>query len=427
MSKHIRAVEGKKTTPLPRPVHSWCKKVLFNLFSDLQFGSLSINNCGKLYEFGSPKGQYGIAASATIHNPEFYLDVLFKGSLGAAESYMKGHWSTDNLTEVIRLFVINADLLNRKMDAGWSKFTSPLMRVYHRLRKNTQKGSKKNIVAHYDLSNEFFSLFLDPTMAYSCGIFENESSSLYDAQVAKFDRICKKIHLTAEDHIIEIGGGWGGFALHAAQNYGCRVTTTTISDNQFLYMQRLVAKNCLNDRITVIKEDYRKLTGQFDKLVSIEMIEAVGHQYFDTFFECCCTLIKPEGIMALQVITIPDHEFARHKHSVDFIKRYIFPGSCIPSVAAITQSIAKKTDLRLIHYEDITPHYATTLQLWRERFFINLAKVKAMGFTESFIRMWDFYLASCEGSFQERYNADVQMVFARPHCRTKPILPPLIS
>ena len=301
------------------------------------------------------------------------------------------------------------------------------MRAYHRLRKNTRKGSKKNIVAHYDLSNEFFSLFLDRTMGYSCGIFENENSSLHDAQVAKFDRICKKLDLTTGDHVIEIGGGWGGFALHAIQNYDCRVTTTTISDNQFHFMQHLVAENGLTDRITVIKKDYRKLTGQFDKLVSIEMIEAVGHHFLDTFFSCCCNLIKPDGIMVLQAITIPDHEFARHKHSVDFIKRYIFPGSCIPSVAAITKSIANKTDLRLIHFEDITPHYATTLRLWRERFFARLEKVRAMGFSESFIRMWEFYLASCEGSFQERYNGNVQMVFARPHCREEPILPPLNS
>ncbi len=427
MSKHIRAVEGKKTTPLPGPMHAWCKKVLFNLFTDLQFGSLSINNCGKLYEFGSPKGQYGIAASATIHNPEFYLDVLFKGSLGAAESYMKGHWSTDNLTDVIRLFVINADLLNRKMDAGWSKVTSPLMRVYHRLRKNTRKGSKKNIVAHYDLSNEFFSLFLDRTMGYSCGIFESENSSLYDAQVAKFDRICKKLDLNEEDHVIEIGGGWGGFALHAVSNYGCRVTTTTISDRQYRYMQNLFLEAGLTDRITVIKKDYRELTGKFDKLVSIEMIEAVGHHFLDTFFTCCCRLLKPDGMMALQAITVPDHEFNRHKHSVDFIKRYIFPGSCIPSVSAMAKSFSRKTDLRLIHFEDITPHYATTLRLWRERFFANLDKIRTMGFSESFIRMWEFYLTSCEGSFQERYNGDVQLVLARPHCRRKPILPPLKS
>jgi cyclopropane-fatty-acyl-phospholipid synthase len=425
MTKHIRAIEGRKARRCPGPVQSWCKKVLFALFAELRFGKLSVNNCGTIHEFGDTQRRSGISASLSIHDPQFYLDVLFKGSLGAAESYMKGHWSSDHLTDVVRLFVVNTDLLNRKLDAGWSKVTAPCLRLFHRFRKNTHRGSKKNIVAHYDLSNDFFSLFLDRTMGYSCGIFEHKNSSLSEAQVAKFDRICKKLALAPRDHVVEIGGGWGGFALHAAQNYGCRVTTTTISDNQYRYMQRLFSESGAADRIKVLQQDYRKLTGKFDKLVSIEMIEAVGHHFLDTFFECCCRLLKPDGMMALQAITLPDREFKRHKHSVDFIKRYIFPGCCILSVEAIANSIDRKSDLRLIHFEDITPHYATTLRLWRERFFANLEKVKAMGFSESFIRMWEFYLASCEGSFREGYNGDVQMVLARPHCRHNPKLPPL--
>ncbi|MDH3329469.1 MAG: cyclopropane-fatty-acyl-phospholipid synthase family protein [Desulfobulbaceae bacterium] len=427
MSKHISAIKEKKVKLCPGPMQIWCKKVLFELFKDLQFGTLSINNCGKLYEFGTSQGRSGISASVSIHDPKFYPDVLFKGSIGAAESYMKGYWTTENLTDVVRLFVINTDLLNRKMDAGWSKVTAPFMLLYHRLRKNTRSGSKKNIVAHYDLSNDFFSLFLDKTMGYSCGIFEHENSSLHEAQVAKFDRICKKLDLNPSDHLVEIGGGWGGFALHAVQNYGCRVTTTTISDNQYRYMQRLFSESGMADRIKVMKQDYRELTGKYDKLVSIEMIEAVGHHFLDTFFERCCRLLKPDGMMALQTITIPDHEFNRHKHSVDFIKRYIFPGSCILSVGAITKSFTQKTDFQLIHYEDITPHYAITLRIWRQRFFANLEKVKAMGFSQSFIRMWEFYLASCEGSFQEHYNGNVQMIFARPQSSHKQMLPSLDS
>lgn len=425
MSRHIASIEGRGSNRCPRVVHSWCKKVLFKMFKDLRFGKLSVTNCGKVYEFGELRGKPDITASAVIHDARFYLDVLFKGSLGAAESYMKGYWSTDNLTNVIRLFTANADLMNRRLDGGWSRVTAPIMRVYHRLRKNTQKGSRKNIVAHYDLSNDFFQLFLDQTMGYSCGIFEREDSTLHEAQIAKFDRICKKIRLSEQDHVVEIGGGWGGFARYAAESFGCRVTTTTISDEQFRYMKEQFAKLGITDRIQVLKKDYRRLTGKFDKLVSIEMIEAVGHQYLDTFFACCCKLLKPDGMMALQAITVPDHEFDRHKHSVDFIKRYIFPGSCIPSVAAIMTSIARKTDLRLIHYEDITPHYATTLGLWRERFLNNLEKVQEMGYPKSFIRMWEFYLASCEGSFKERYNGDIQMIFCRPQCRHEPILPPL--
>jgi len=247
---------------------------------------------------------------------------------------------------------------------------------------------------------------------------------LHEAQIAKFDRICKKLDLKEKDHVIEIGGGWGGFALHAAQNYGCRVTTTTISNNQYHYMERLFADTGLTEKVTVLQQDYRELTGRFDKLVSIEMIEAVGHHFLGIFFAKCCELLKSDGMMALQAITIPDHEFSRHINSVDFIKRYIFPGSCIPSVSAITKSIKRHTDLHLTHFEDITLHYATTLRLWRKRFFANLEKVKAMGFSDSFVRMWEFYLASCEGSFQERYNGDVQMIFARPQCPRVSILPP---
>ena len=425
MSKHICSIEEKKSIQCPSPLHTWCKKVLFAMFADLRFGKLSVYNRGKLYEFGEPRESSAIAAAVAIHDPRFYPDVLFKGSLGAAESYMKGYWSTDSLTDVVRLFAANADLLNRKLDGGWSKLTAPLMRTFHLLRKNTTRGSRKNIVAHYDLSNDFFRLFLDRTMGYSCGIFEHKDCTLHEAQVAKFERICRKLALQEQDHVVEIGGGWGGFALHAARNYGCRVTTTTISENQYHYMQHLFAESGMADRIKVLKQDYRKLTGRFDKLVSIEMIEAVGHHFLDTFFDCCCRLLKPDGMMALQAITIPDREFKRHKHSVDFIKRYIFPGSCIPSVAAITRSMARKTDMRLIHFEDITSHYAMTLRLWRERFFANLEKVKAMGFSDSFVRMWEFYLASCEGSFKEHYNGDVQMIFARPQCRRKPILSPL--
>jgi cyclopropane-fatty-acyl-phospholipid synthase len=427
MSKHICSIKGKKATLYPKPIQAWCKNTLFNIFENLQFGNLSIDNCGQIYEFGEPQEQASIKASLSIHDPQLYPDILFKGSLGAAESYIKGYWSTDNLTDVTRLFVANADLLNRQMDAGWSRITAPLLRTYHWLRKNTHRGSKKNIVAHYDLSNDFFRLFLDRSMGYSCGIFEHDKSTLHEAQIAKFDRICKKMDLKEEDNVIEIGGGWGGFAMHAARNYGCRVTTTTISDNQYRYMQKIFADTGLEGKVTLLQKDYRKLTGRFNKLVSIEMIEAVGHHFLDTFFAKCCELLQPDGMMALQAITIPDHEFSRHKNSVDFIKRYIFPGSCIPSVNAITRSVKRHTDLQLKHFEDITPHYAITLRLWRERFFANLEKVNTMGFSNNFIRMWEYYLASCEGSFQEHYNGDVQIILARPQCRHEPRLPPLDS
>jgi cyclopropane-fatty-acyl-phospholipid synthase len=281
-------------------------------------------------------------------------------------------------------------------------------------------GSRKNILAHYDLGNDFYSLFLDETMTYSCGIFEHEKSSLKDASAAKYDRLCKKLMLRPGDRVLEIGTGWGGFAVHAARRYGVHVTTTTISDQQHRFAQHRIKAAGLNDQISLIKKDYRDLGGKFDKLVSIEMIEAVGHHYYKAFFETCSRLLHNDGMMAIQAITIGDHMFDRHKRSVDFIKHYIFPGGCIPSITAISNAIAKATDLRMIHLEDITPHYARTLREWRRRFFANLDKVRKMGYPETFIRMWEYYLCYCEGGFAERYIGDVQMLCAKPMHRWSP-------
>jgi len=254
------------------------------------------------------------------------------------------------------------------MERGLARLTAPFYKFYHFARKNTKGGSRKNILAHYDLGNDFYALFLDETMTYSCGIFEREDSTLKEASEAKYDRICRKLSLTAGDQVLEIGTGWGGFAVHAAGNYGVHVTTTTISDEQHQFAQNRIQEAALEDQITLLKKDYRELNGKFDKLVSIEMIEAVGHQYLKTFFRTCSRLLKDDGMMALQAITIRDQIFDRHKRSVDFIKRYIFPGSCIPSIAAISTAVARATDLRLVHLEDITPHYARTLHEWRRRF-----------------------------------------------------------
>ena len=272
----------------------------------------------------------------------------------------------------------------------------------------------KNILAHYDLGNDFYALFLDETMTYSCGIFEREDSTLKEASEAKYDRICRKLMLTTGDQVLEIGTGWGGFAVHAAGNYGVHVTTATISDEQHQFAQNRIKAAGLEDRITLLKSDYRDLSGKFDKLVSIEMIEAVGHHFYATFFRTCSRLLKDDGMMALQAITIGDQIFDRHRRSVDFIKRYIFPGSCIPSITAISNAIARATDLRLVHLEDITPHYARTLSEWRRRFFANLDKVREMGYSDTFIRMWEYYLCYCEGGFAERYIGDVQMLFTKP-------------
>jgi cyclopropane-fatty-acyl-phospholipid synthase len=300
-----------------------------------------------------------------------------------------------------------------------------LHKLFHLLHKDTRRGSLINIAAHYDLGNEFYGLFLDETMTYSCGIFERPESTLQEASLAKCERICRKLDLGPQDHVLEIGTGWGGFAVYAASRYGCRVTTTTISKAQHDAALERVRNAGLTERVTLLFKDYRDLSGKFDKLVSIEMIEAVGHHYLNTFFRCCSNLLSERGTMLLQSITIEDQAFERHTRQVDFIKRYIFPGSCIPSVTAMAKALAESTDLRLVHLEDITPHYARTLRAWRERFFGNIHKVRQLGFSDTFIRMWEFYLCYCEAGFTERYLGDVQMLFAKPSCRQQPILPPL--
>jgi cyclopropane-fatty-acyl-phospholipid synthase len=308
------------------------------------------------------------------------------------------------------------------MEMRWARLGYPLNKLIHLLRANTLRGSKRNITAHYDLNNDFFAQFLDETMMYSCAIFERENASLKEASVAKLDRMCRKLALTPEDHVLEIGTGWGSFAIHAAQQYGCRVTTTTISQEQHELAQSRVHAAGVGERVTVLLKDYRKLEGHYQKIASIEMIEAVGWEYLDGFFRKCSELLTSDGTMALQAITMADQEHERSKRSVDFIKRYIFPGGCVLSVTAMVDALTRATDMRLVHLEDITPHYAKTLRMWRERFYANLDKVRGLGFDERFVRMWEFYLAYCEGGFMERLIGDVQMVLAKPAWRQTPIL-----
>jgi len=388
----------------------------------LQDGHLILIDCDGRREFGQPASE--LSVTVRVRHPGFYRRMALGGTLAAGETYMEGMWDCDNLTALIRIMVCNQGA-QQGMESGLARLTAPLQRFLHRLNDNTRRGSRKNIAAHYDLGNDFYELFLDPTMAYSCGIFERPEASLREASIAKYDRICRKLDLSAADHVLEIGTGWGGFAIHAATHYGCRVTTTTISDRQHEMAQQRFAAAGLSDRITLLKQDYRDLTGTFDKLVSIEMIEAVGHHFLDEFFRVCSERLKPEGMLLLQAITIRDQVFDWHKHNVDFIKRYIFPGSCIPSVTAISKAVADKTDLRIFHLEDLTAHYARTLRLWRENFFHNIDRVRHLGFPEAFIRMWEFYLCYCEGGFAERYLGDVQILMTKPMCRKEPILPAL--
>jgi cyclopropane-fatty-acyl-phospholipid synthase len=395
--------------------------IFFALMKDFKIGKLILIEKNQQYPFGQSSKGVSLEAIIHVHHPRFYTSTVFGGSLGSAEAYMAGLWSTSHLTHVIRLVILNRQLME-KMDKGWSWLCNPVHKWYHYFRRNTLKGSKENIVAHYDLGNDFYRLFLDETLTYSCGIFEHETTTLEDASTAKYDRICRKLQLHPGDHVMEIGGGWGGFSIYAAKNYGCRVTTTTISDEQYALAKKRIAASGVSHRIRLLRKDYRHLGGRYDKLVSIEMIEAVGHQYLDTFFHICSRLLKANGMMLLQTITIIDQVFDAHKGSVDFIKRYIFPGSCIPSIHAMMCSIARKTDLKLFHLEDITPHYVRTLAEWRKRFFNHMDDIRNMGFSNAFIRMWEYYFSYCEAGFAERYIGDVQMLLTKPMCKRKPLL-----
>jgi cyclopropane-fatty-acyl-phospholipid synthase len=391
------------------------RRLIWGRLEKLEIGRLVVEDGGERREFGRA-GDDSLAAKIAIRDSRFYRHMVFGGSLGAAEAYIRGYWTCNDLVSLVRIFCRNATV-STGMERGPARILSPLAKIAHWLRRNTSSGSRRNIEAHYDLGNDFFSLFLDETKAYSCAVFPQPQSTLYEASVAKFDHICRKLALSADDHVLEIGSGWGGFAIHAARKYGCRVTTTTISRKQYDYTRQQVAVAGHADRITVLYEDYRVLKGSYDKLVSIEMIEAVGYQYFDTYFRVCSERLKPHGAMLLQAIVIPDQRFDRYKQSVDFIQRYIFPGGCLPSVGAICQSIGRVTDFQLSHLEDITPHYAETLALWRQRFRANLDQVRNLGFSEEFIRTWEFYFCYCEGAFRERVIGDVQILLTKPAWR----------
>jgi len=405
-------------------VDEWAKRVLISSLKKLNFGEIVLTDGEEQHVFGRRSDACDLHASLTVLHPRFYSQVLFGGSIGAGEAYMAGHWSSDDMTLLLRIVLLNQGVF-RGLDRGLSRLKAPLYKAYHFLHKDSRKGSRINIAAHYDLGNDFYALFLDDTLTYSCGIFDSPECSLQEASVAKYDRICKKLRLSDKDHVLEIGTGWGGFAIHAAGCYGCRVTTTTISRAQHDLALERIRSAGVEDRVHVLFKDYRDLKGRFEKLVSIEMIEAVGHHYLNTFFRCCSNLLTERGVMLLQAITIADQAFEQHKKEVDFIKRYIFPGSCIPSVTAMGDAVAAATDLRLVHLEDITPHYARTLRTWRERFFENIRQVRSLGYSETFIRMWEFYLCYCEAGFQERYLGDVQMLLAKPLWRGEPLLPSL--
>ncbi len=419
MNANTSVIETRITpgsTIKPRLLDGLAKKILLKRLQDIKDGELVIFDKGEMHTFGKTTERCSLRIQISVKDTRFYGDITFGGSIGAGEAYMSNYWETNDLTGLIRLFIMNRHVLE-SVESGLARLTIPVQKGLHWLNRNTQTGSRRNIAAHYDLGNDFFSLMLDQTMMYSSAVFANPEMSLHKAQVNRLDTVCHKLDLHPSDHLLEIGTGWGGLSIHAAKYYGCKVTTTTISREQYELACERVENEGLTDKVTVMFEDYRDLEGKYDKLVSIEMIEAVGHQYYDTYFNKCSDLLKPDGMMLLQAITIADQNYDAAKNSVDFIQRYIFPGSCIPSNTAILSSVTRSTDMRLYNLTDIGPHYATTLNQWRENIDRNIDAIKSMGYSDEFIRMWEFYLCYCEGGFIERAISDIHMLLVKPDNR----------
>ncbi|MAD91618.1 MAG: SAM-dependent methyltransferase [Gammaproteobacteria bacterium] len=397
-------------------LNTLARRVVMSRLKDLQEGQIKIIDNDKTLFFGNLTDDFPEPIELNILNQEFYSCIAFGGAIGASEAYMYKYWASDKLVEIIRILIRNRSVLE-KVETGLALLKIPARKLLHALNKNTRRGSRKNIAAHYDLSNDFYKLWLDSKMMYSSAYFDSPDVSLEEASTQKLDRICKKLNLKPGDSVIEIGTGWGGFALHAAKNYGCHVTTTTISNQQFKYAENIIKKSGFENKITLLNKDYRDLNGSFDKLVSIEMIEAVGHSFHASYFKKCSELLKPDGQMLLQAITIADQRYEDYKKSVDFINKYIFPGGCLTSITGMTETITKHTDMRLFHLEDISPHYARTLNHWHDRFFENIDNVRKLGFSETFIRLWKYYLCYCESAFTERATGVVQLLIMRPRSR----------
>jgi cyclopropane-fatty-acyl-phospholipid synthase len=393
------------------------RAIVLKKLSALRGGSVQLSDASGTQQLGAG----GQPIAVHVEDERFFRRVALAGSLGAAESYIAGEWQCDDLMGLMRLFVRNRHATTR-LDRGWSWLMQLGARFGHWRRANSRRGSRRNIGAHYDLGNDFFQLWLDPTLAYSSGIFPQWSSSLHEASTEKFDRVCRKLDLRAGDRVLEIGTGWGGFALHAARHYGCHLTTTTISREQYDLACQRVAAAGLSDQITVLNCDYRDLVGQFDKLVSIEMIEAVGPRYLDAFFRKCGELLKPAGSIVLQGIVMPERDYRGYLASVDFIRKHVFPGGSLPSVAALLESAGRASRLRCVQLEDFAPHYAETLRRWRANFEARLPEIRTLGYTERLIRLWRYYLCYCEAGFEERQVSVVQLVFDNVACRRDALL-----
>ena len=412
--KSINLAIDKQLIDQPYPyLDRLSRKLICRQLEKIEEGEIIIQERGRVETFGKQGSDLPGSITVEVRDSAMWREIALGGANGAGEAYIQGSWRCSDLTGLVRILLHNDGAL-ASMDHQLNRLGRYFQKLMHALNRNSRSGSRKNIAAHYDLGNDFFSLFLDKTMTYSSGFYQTPNSTLEEASIAKLDRICRKLNLLPGHRVLEIGSGWGGFSIHAAQNYGCHVTSTTLSYEQYQMAQKQVRELGLEDRITLLLKDYRDLDGRFDKLVSIEMIEAVGHQYLDTYFKQCSKLLTHDGQMLLQAITIRDQDYSRALRNVDFIKKYIFPGGFLPSVSTMTTSISGASDMKVSHLEDIGPHYARTLSDWRKRFLNRIEEVRGLGYSPEFIRMWEYYLSYCEGGFLARRLGTVQLLLCKP-------------
>lgn len=399
-----------------RPLDRLARRTLCTLLRGIHQGQLILVEGNREWRFGELCAELPEPVRVEILSPRVWRNLLLGGMPAAGESYIRGDWRCATINQLVRLLLRNRAAMDR-INRALRPLRWPLSRLSAWVHRNTRVGSRRNIGAHYDIGNELFSLFLDPTMMYSCAYYPSADATLEQASIAKLDRICRKLQLSPDMHLLEIGTGWGGLAIHAAKHYGCRVTTTTISRAQYELARERVEAAGLSDRIELLLQDYRDLEGRYDRIVSIEMIEAVGHQFMGRYFGQCDRLLKANGLMLLQAITINDQHYQQALREVDFIKRYIFPGGFLPSISAISEALTRSSSMRIAHLEDIGLHYARTLQDWRERFMQRLEQVRELGYPEAFVRMWDYYFGYCQGGFEQRHLGTVQVLLSKTDAR----------
>ncbi|MDN3553231.1 cyclopropane-fatty-acyl-phospholipid synthase family protein [Halomonas almeriensis] len=414
-----RTLETPRLSGKEDRLSRWCRARLIPQLASLKGGRLTLVEQAQQQQLGQGDER---CVTLHIHRPRAWRRFALGGTVGAAEAYMDGDWDTDDLVSLVRLLAANLERVNRDIEGGMASLARWLLSLANGLRRNTLGGSRRHIAAHYDIGNDLFATFLDQHhWMYSSAVFPHPAASLEEASTHKLDLLLDKLDVQPHHHLLEIGTGWGGLAIHAARTRGCRVTTTTISEEQYAHTAQRLAQEGLAEQVTLLKQDYRELSGRYDRLVSVEMIEAVGHQYLDTYLVTLDRLLTDDGLAMLQAITIRDQRFKAASREMDFIKRYIFPGGFLPSHHAILDGLTRRTTLNLVALDEIGLHYARTLREWRQRFDDNLETVRRLGYDERFIRMWRYYLGYCEGGFLERTIGTCHLLMAKPGARPAPL------